>query len=675
MAGEKISPVDTLRWSNGVLEMIDQRALPGKVAYERYDSAAAVAEGIRSMVVRGAPAIGCAAAYGIALEALKQKNESPAVFSAKMDEAVKVLMASRPTAVNLAWALGRMKSAIDTLGDAPPSEIASQLLELAHEIHAEDIRVNRAIGKHGAALLRDGDRVLTHCNAGSLATAGHGTALGVIRSAVEAGKAISVVAGETRPFLQGARLTAWELMQDGIPVTLITDNMAGHLMASGDIDAVIVGTDRVAANGDVANKIGTYMIAVLADRHRIPFYVACPLSSVDMSLESGSAIPIEERSGAEVIGYGDQQWAAEGVPVRNPSFDITPASLVSGLVTEKGLISRPNREKLSAFFKSGSIEESADAVRPMLLSMVFSFRNEADNIPELVRRVSESVSGIRSLSYEMVFVNDDSTDSSLELLMDLRKRFPIRIVNMSRRFGVTPCFLAGLAHARGDAVVVMDSDLQDPPELIPQMVERYRAGAEVVHTTRTHRDGENAFKMWVTKRAYRIINGLSDIHLPENTGDFKLLSRKVVQTILTLPEHDPYLRGLSIWVGYKQDFVYYRREPRFRGETRFPLLSKGPAREFIKGVTAFSAAPLYFALLFGFATVLVSIGLVIFALITKIIGTASEGVPGVLIAVAFFSGVVLLTIGLIGLYVAKIYNEVKNRPRYVIKNVIEADAE
>jgi methylthioribose-1-phosphate isomerase len=218
-------------------------------------------------------------------------------------------------------------------------------------IHSEDISINRQMGEYGATLIADGARVLTHCNAGALATAGHGTALGVIRSAVASGKRISVIADETRPFLQGARLTAWEMVQEKIPVTLITDNMAGHLMARGEIDAVIVGTDRVAANGDVANKIGTYMVAVLAARHGIPFYVACPLSTIDLSVASGDQIPIEERAASEVTGFRETQWAAHGVQVRNPSFDVTPASLVSAIITEKGVVHSPDEDKLRALFE------------------------------------------------------------------------------------------------------------------------------------------------------------------------------------------------------------------------------------------------------------------------------------------------------------------------------------
>jgi len=244
-----------------------------------------------------------------------------------------------------------MHAVWDGIQTKAKDQVARSLLQEAHEIFAEDIRINRAMGAFGAGLLPDGARVLTHCNAGALATAGWGTALGVFRSAIEAGKKISVIADETRPFLQGARLTAWEMVQEGIPVTLITDNMAGYMMASGEIDAVVVGTDRVAANGDVANKIGTYMVAVLAHRHNIPFYVACPLSTIDPGIADGSAIPIEERSADEVTGYRDCQWAAHGVSVRNPSFDVTPAELVTGLITEKGVIYQPDRQKIEAIFR------------------------------------------------------------------------------------------------------------------------------------------------------------------------------------------------------------------------------------------------------------------------------------------------------------------------------------
>jgi len=342
--------IETLRWSDGVLEMIDQRILPATFMYLQYDSAASVAEGIRSMVVRGAPAIGVAAAYGVALEALRLLAVTDELFQRGMNEGFNTLAHSRPTAVNLFWALARMKQVWQGVASETNTQVAMHLLAEAHEIFAEDIRINRTLGSYGAELLRDGAHVLTHCNAGALATAGHGTALGIIRSAVEAGKKISVIADETRPFLQGARLTAWEMVQEKIPVTLITDNTAGFMMSRGEVDAVVVGTDRVAANGDVANKIGTYMVAVLAQRHHIPFYVACPLSTIDMSIASGMDIPIEERHPDEVKGFRDFHWAAQGVQIRNPSFDITPAELVTALITEKGVIHQPDVKKLRVLF-------------------------------------------------------------------------------------------------------------------------------------------------------------------------------------------------------------------------------------------------------------------------------------------------------------------------------------
>lgn len=342
--------VKTLRWRDGKLEMIDQRVLPERFDYVAFDSAAGVAEGIRSMVVRGAPAIGCAAAYGVALEALRLKRTDAKAFEAGLERAFEELAQSRPTAVNLFWALARMRRVWDSLRSAPVAQTVERLLHEAHDILAEDIRINLAIGAHGAALISERATVLTHCNAGALATAGHGTALGVIRSARDAGKQISVIASETRPFLQGARLTAWEMVEERIPVTLITDNMVGHLMSRNEIDAVVVGADRVAANGDVANKIGTYTVAVLANRHRIPFYVACPLSSIDLNVPTGADIPIEERSAEEVKGYRDTKWAAQGVHIRNPAFDVTPAELVTALITEKGVVDAPDREKILRLF-------------------------------------------------------------------------------------------------------------------------------------------------------------------------------------------------------------------------------------------------------------------------------------------------------------------------------------
>jgi len=344
--------VETLRWdaNRAVLEMIDQRVLPARFDRLAYDSAAGVAEGIRSMVVRGAPAIGCAAAYGVALEARRGRELPAGGFHAALEAGFAVLGASRPTAVNLRWALEQMRAELAALSGAAPGVIADRLLDAAHRLLAADVAANRAMGAHGAALLRDGMRVLTHCNAGALATGGHGTALGVIRSAVAAGKRLAVIADETRPFLQGARLTAWEMLQEGIPVTLITDNMAGHLMQQGQVDAVIVGADRVAANGDFANKIGTYMVAVLAHRHRIPFYVAAPLSTIDRRLADGAGIPIEERDGDEVRGFGALRWAPADVPVRNPAFDVTPADLVTALITEQGVVHAPTTAGIAALY-------------------------------------------------------------------------------------------------------------------------------------------------------------------------------------------------------------------------------------------------------------------------------------------------------------------------------------
>ena len=340
--------VETLRYDGETLSLIDQRILPARFETVTCRSAVETADAIRTMVVRGAPAIGCAAAFGVVLDAHRAAGQLRAVFDAELEQAFSVLAASRPTAVNLFWALARMRRAWERLGDASSTMVAQALEAEACAIYDEDIAANRSMGSHGAALLQDGARVLTHCNAGALATAGHGTALGVIRSAVESGKSISVIADETRPFLQGARLTAWEMVQEQIPVTLISDNMAGHMMSRGAVDAVIVGADRIAANGDVANKIGTYMVAVLAARHDIPFYVAAPLSTIDPDTETGAAIPIEERKPDEVLGFGEIIWAPEGVRVANPAFDVTPAELVTAIITEQGIIARPDRAKVAA---------------------------------------------------------------------------------------------------------------------------------------------------------------------------------------------------------------------------------------------------------------------------------------------------------------------------------------
>jgi len=342
--------VETLRWRDDRLELIDQRLLPARFEYVRCKNAVEVADAIRSMVVRGAPAIGCAAAFGIALEARRQQSQPRENLDAALEAGFAALAASRPTAVNLFWALERMREALKSAGGSDSRLIAKRLAEAAVRIFEEDLQTCRAIGRAGAALVADGARILTHCNAGALATAGHGTALGVIRSARDEGKRISVIASETRPFLQGARLTAWEMVQEKIPVTLITDNMVGHMMQLGRIDLAIVGADRIAVNGDVANKIGTYTVAVLAARHGIPFYVAAPLSTIDLSITDGSAIPIEERSAAEVTGYNGVRWAPEGVNVVNPAFDITPAALVSALITEKGIVTQPDAGKVKALF-------------------------------------------------------------------------------------------------------------------------------------------------------------------------------------------------------------------------------------------------------------------------------------------------------------------------------------
>ena len=349
MSASSEGPVETLRWRDERLELIDQRLLPANFEYLSCASAAEVALAIRAMAVRGAPAIGCAAAFGVALEARLHRHHSRAQFAEAMERAFRALAESRPTAVNLFWALERMRAVLAQGGE--PDAAADKLTQAALALFHADVEINRAIGRAGAALVADGARVLTHCNTGALATAGHGTALGVVRSARDSGKRISVIASETRPYLQGARLTAWELTQEAIPVTLITDSTAGHLMSRGEVDLVIVGADRIAANGDVANKIGTYTFSVLARRHGLPFYVAAPLSTIDTSIAAGDSIPIEERGAAEVTGYAGVRWAPEGVAVANPAFDVTPAELVSALVTEKGVVERPDAGKIRSLFE------------------------------------------------------------------------------------------------------------------------------------------------------------------------------------------------------------------------------------------------------------------------------------------------------------------------------------
>ncbi len=337
---------DTIRWEGDAVVLIDQRLLPTEETYLHCRDARSVAQAIKDMVVRGAPAIGVTAAMGIAL-GMKQSRAADSTSARKAMEELTSLMAStRPTAVNLFWAIERMKKRFEELFPDGVEAIATGLQREAQAICAEDIEINRRMGAHGASLIPDGARILTHCNAGALATAGYGTALGVMRACVEAGKKIEVIANETRPFLQGARLTAWELLKDEIPVTLITDNMAGHFMALGRIDVVVLGSDRIAANGDVANKIGTYSVAVLAKEHGIPFYAVAPTSTFDLSMASGSDIPIEERNEAEVTHVQGVRIAPEGVRVENPAFDVTPNRFVSAIVCENGVAKTPFTESL-----------------------------------------------------------------------------------------------------------------------------------------------------------------------------------------------------------------------------------------------------------------------------------------------------------------------------------------
>ena len=329
-----------LRWQKTSLALLDQRLLPHTIEYLDLDSAEQVAAAIANMAVRGAPAIGIAAAYGAALAArrVQSRPTTATAWHAAMQPALDALAASRPTAVNLFWALDQVRRELAAGG----ADMAARLEQLALQIHRRDIEANHSLGQLGAQLLPPGCRVYTHCNAGALATGGYGTALGVIRAAHEQGKLARVYAGETRPWMQGSRLTAWELQQDDIPVTIVTEGSAGSLMRSGQIDWVIVGADRVARNGDVANKIGTYNLAVLARHHRLRFMVALPSSTIDMAMPDGDSIPLEQRSGDEVTRFGDIVIAPHGVNAANPVFDVTPAALVDALVTEKGVVERPN---------------------------------------------------------------------------------------------------------------------------------------------------------------------------------------------------------------------------------------------------------------------------------------------------------------------------------------------
>lgn len=338
--------LETLKWTDSGVLLIDQTKLPTEETWVNCANYQAVANAIRTMIVRGAPAIGVAAAMGIALGARDLSVTSIAEFRNGLGQICRVMGETRPTAVNLFWAIRRMQRRFEELSGRPIAHIKQALIDEALAIYAEDIASNRAMGANGAALMPQAGGVLTHCNAGALATAGYGTALGVIRAAVEAGKQIHVFADETRPFLQGSRLTAWELMKDNIPVTLIADNMAGAMMAQGKIQAVIVGADRIAANGDTANKIGTYSVAILAREHGIPMYVAAPFSTVDLETPDGSGIPIEQRAASEVTHFGGRQIAPAGVAVENPAFDVTPARYIRAIITERGVATAPFNDSL-----------------------------------------------------------------------------------------------------------------------------------------------------------------------------------------------------------------------------------------------------------------------------------------------------------------------------------------
>ena len=338
-----------LALEDGAVVLLDQRKLPAQEIYVRCTTAAEVARAIRALVVRGAPAIGVAAAMGLALGMQRSTATGSHKYAAEFYRLCDVMAATRPTAVNLFWAIARMKAVLAqaVTSGAAVDEITQRLTQEAHALHADDVARCRAIGASGASLVPDGARILTHCNAGALATAGYGTALGVVRAAVEAGRRVHVFAGETRPVLQGARLTAWELVRDGIETTVITDGMAASLMAQRRVDLVIVGADRIAANGDVANKIGTYGLAVLAQAHGVPFYVAAPVTTVDLATPTGAQIPIEERDPREVTHVGSARVVTEGAAVWNPAFDVTPHALVTAIVTDRGVVRAPYAASLA----------------------------------------------------------------------------------------------------------------------------------------------------------------------------------------------------------------------------------------------------------------------------------------------------------------------------------------
>jgi methylthioribose-1-phosphate isomerase len=338
--------IQTLEWTDSGVRFIDQTKLPTEETYVTCRTADQVADVIRDMIVRGAPAIGVAAAMGIALGVKNSKAETVGELRLEFERVCDVIGKTRPTAVNLFWAIRRMRDKFELLRVRPLPQLKQALIEEAQRMHAEDIAANQAMGKYGATLMPASGGVLTHCNAGALATCGYGTALGVIRAAVEQGKKIHVYADETRPFLQGSRLTAWELMKDNIPTTVISDNMAGAMMSQGKIGAIVVGADRIAANGDVANKIGTYTVAVLAKEHGIPFYVAAPLSTIDFETASGNKIPIEQRNSREMTHFAGKQVTPDGVLIENPAFDVTPSKYVTAIVTEKGIARAPYMESL-----------------------------------------------------------------------------------------------------------------------------------------------------------------------------------------------------------------------------------------------------------------------------------------------------------------------------------------
>ena len=342
--------IKTVEWTNEGVRMIDQRLLPTEEKYLMLRSYEEVAEAIKKMVVRGAPAIGVSAAFGLALGASQSVGTSIADLEDDFGYMCDVMSKTRPTAVNLFWAIERMKAAFnrEKANTDNVEELKAKLITEAQAIFREDLEANRSIGRYGEPLIPDGATVLTHCNAGALATAGdYGTALGVIRGARDAGKRVAVIADETRPFLQGLRLTAWELAKDDIPVTVITDNMAGHIMKEGKVDCVVVGADRIAANGDAANKIGTYMVAVLAQQNKIPFYVAAPITTLDLSLATGAEIPIEERDSSEVTHIGGKQMGPDGVAVHNPAFDVTPSEFIAAIITDRGVARAPYKERVN----------------------------------------------------------------------------------------------------------------------------------------------------------------------------------------------------------------------------------------------------------------------------------------------------------------------------------------